>query len=81
MDQNLGIYWAVSHETWQSGSSGAPTKSICGNFENFDFLARGAAQKVQIWAFPHFLTFCAKFSKFLHNVLVGASDEPDCQVS
>ena len=49
MDKNVEIYWAICHETWQSGSSGAPTKIICGNFDNFDFLAGCTARKVQIW--------------------------------
>ena len=57
MEENLGIYRAVCHETWQSGSSGAPTKT-CGIFENFDFLAGCGALKVQIF-FPILRTFVA----------------------
>ena len=38
---NLRIFWPICHETWQSGSSGAPVKSVCRNFENFYFLACG----------------------------------------
>ena len=49
MDENLGIYRAICHETWQFGSSDGPTKTLCGNFENFDFLAGCTARKVQKW--------------------------------
>ena len=49
MHENLGIYLAICHETWQFGSSNAPTKTLCGNFENFHFFAGCAAQKVQKW--------------------------------
>ena len=30
IDENLGIYHSISHETWQSGSSNAPTKTYVG---------------------------------------------------
>ena len=85
MDENLRIYRAICHETWQSGSSDAPTKTLCRNFENFDFLACRAMQKVQIWNFPLSMSLPrsanrqkSNFSKFLN--FVGASDNPDCQV-
>ena len=46
---------AICHETWQFGSSDGPTKMLCGNFENFDFLAGCAARKVQKWGKPYTL--------------------------
>ena len=39
-DENLRIYRANSYETWPRCSYQGPTKSICGNFENFDFFCR-----------------------------------------
>lgn len=54
-------------------------------FENFDLLARGAALKVEKTGKKPNLHLqrgaTGPNSKFPHNVFVGASNEPDCQVS
>ena len=40
MDKNLENYWVICHETWHTGSSDAPSKTLCCIFENFNFLGR-----------------------------------------
>ena len=62
MDENLRIYWAISHKTWQICSSHEPIQTLCGNCKNFDFSAGCAARNVQKF---HFLLFL--------NILCGAN--------